>query len=288
MRIINPDVIGQDVAIPEVGLHYRVNSRVDSNSAVQGRDLLYFLPPQAVRVLSMVPAGAGDIRDASGASFSGIDDLTFRAGVFDILATALIALGSLMALVVIVRIARGSRKRTPADQRQLASGRLVGVATSELAAVRRERDGAGWTPGLADRAMAATRVAAAAAVGRPINQRTVTGAVDGGEGRLTTRGPTRGTRRVVSAPTTAADLTRIIQRLPESDDRRSTLEDLRDALAAFGGAQYGREAKLDDSKLDDALAAATRAASRVRSEHAFPRTLLRRWSAPQTPLEIRA
>lgn len=288
LRIINPDVIGQDVAIPEIGLHYRVNSRVDGNSAVQGRDLLYFLPPQAVRVLSMVPAGASDIRDASGASFSAIDDLTFRAGVFDILATALIALGSLMALVVIVRIARGTKKRTPADQRQLAPGSLVSVATRELAAVRRERDSAGWTPELMDRAMGATRVAAAAAVGRAISQRTVSGNVDIGEGRLAAGGPRRGTKRIVSAPTTASDLSRILDRLPESDDRRSTLEELRDALAAFGAAQYGRDATRDESRLDDALAAATRAASKVRSDHVFPRTLLRRWTAAQTPLESRA
>src|SRR5512139_646114 len=145
LRIINPDVIGQDVAIPEIGLHYRVNSRVDGNSAVQGRDLLYYLPPQAIRVVSMVPSGTGDIRDSSGASFSAIDDLTFRAGVFDILGAALFALGALMVLVVLVRLARGAKKRTPADQRELSTGRLLGVAVKEFAAVRRERDASGWT-----------------------------------------------------------------------------------------------------------------------------------------------
>lgn len=289
LRIINADVIGQDVALPEIGLHYRVNSRVDSsNTAVQGRDLLYYLPPQAMRIVSMVPAGASDIRDASGASFSAIDELTFRAGVFDILATALIALGSLMALVVVVRIARGARKRTPADQRELGTGRLVGVAAQELAAVEREKGSGGWTDELRDRALAATRVAAAGALGRQISQRTVSGPVDVGEGRLTTSGPRRGSRRIVSSPATARDLVRALERLPESDSRRSTLEDLRDALTALGASQYGRDAKRDDSALDDALAAARRAASRVKAEHSFPRTLLRRWGAPQAPLESRA
>jgi hypothetical protein len=92
----------------------------------------------------------------------------------------------------------------------------------------------------------------------------------------------------VSSPTTAYDVARVVGRLPDTDDRRSTLEDLRDALSAFGAAQYARDAKPDESAHDDALAAAKRAAARVRSEHAFPRTLLRRWGAPQTPLESRA
>src|SRR3954447_14879724 len=48
LRLINPDVVGQDVRIPDVALHYRVNSKVDGNAAVQGRDLLYYLPPQVI------------------------------------------------------------------------------------------------------------------------------------------------------------------------------------------------------------------------------------------------
>ena len=50
LRIINPDAAGTDVRIPDVALHYRVNSRVTGNAAVQGRDLLYYLPPQVIRV----------------------------------------------------------------------------------------------------------------------------------------------------------------------------------------------------------------------------------------------
>ncbi len=45
LRIINPDVIGTDVRIPDIAMHYRVNSKVAANAAVQGRDLLYYLPP---------------------------------------------------------------------------------------------------------------------------------------------------------------------------------------------------------------------------------------------------
>jgi hypothetical protein len=288
LRIINQDLIGKDVAIPEIGLHYRVNSTVSGTTAVQGRDLLYFLPPQAIRVTSIVPDGAIDIRDSSRATFATIDELNFRSGLFNILAIALIAFGGLVVLLVLVRLARGSRKRTPAEQRVLSTGTLVGVATRALAEVKRERESAGWTDELAERALAATRVAASAAMGRTISQRTVAGDIETGEGRLMARGPRRGTRRIVSAPSTSYDVARYIARLSPADGRRATLEELREALATFGTAQYGRDGKKDESALDDALATATRAAGRVKGEHTFPRSLLRKWSAGGAPVESQA
>lgn len=285
IRIINPDVVGTDVRIPDIGLHYRVNSKVAGNAAVQGRDLLYYLPPQVIRVASMVPDGASDIRDASGASFASIDALTFRAGLFNIVGIALIAFGALMVLLVLVRLARGARKRTPADQRELSTGTLLGVATRELAAVRQERGSAGWTDDLADRALAAIRIAAAGALGRNINQRTTDADVVVGEGHLLTRGPRRGTKRIVSAPTTAHEVARQIARLSASDSRRATLETLRDALSAFTAAQYGRDAVRNESALDEALESAAKAAASVRSQHVFPRSLLRKFAAGPAPME---
>jgi hypothetical protein len=288
LRLINPDVVGQDVALPEIGLHYRVNSRVAGNAAVEGRDLLYYLPAQAIRIQSLVPNGAADIRDATGASFAKIDELAFRAGVFNILAIALMALGGLMILAVLVRLARGSRKRTPADQRELSTGRLLGVATRALAGVKSERESSGWNDDLIERALSATRVAAAGALGRSISQRTVPADLAAGEGRLFASGPRRGTKRIVSAPTTGHDLARALARLSEADSRRPTLDALRDALSAFSAAQYGRAETRDESALDDALAAASQAAARVRAQHAFPRNLFRRWSAGAAPMESQA
>jgi hypothetical protein len=64
LRIINPDAIGKDVKIPDTVIHYKVNSRVAANTSIQGRDLTYVLPTEEVRVASMVPADAADIRDS--------------------------------------------------------------------------------------------------------------------------------------------------------------------------------------------------------------------------------
>ncbi len=287
LRIINPDVVGQDVPLPEIGLHYRVNSRVSGNSAVAGRDLLYYLPPQPIRIQSLVPNGATDIRDASGASFARIDELTFRAGVFNILAISLIALGSLMVLAVLVRLASGARRRTPAEQRTLATGSLLGVAVKTLKAVERDKAG-GWTDDLIERALAATRIAAAGALGRPISQRVVPADTPADEGRLFGRGPRRGTRRLVSAPTTANDVARALNRMKEADARRPLLDGLQGALTTFSAAQYGRGTTRDDGALDEALGVAMRAAGRLRMQHLFPLSLVRRLRPSAAPVERQA
>jgi len=288
LRLINPDVVGQDVRMPDIGLHYRVNSKVDGNASVQGRDLLYFLPPAVIRVESLVPDGATDIRDASGAAFGSIDALTFRSGLFNIIGLALMAFGGLMVLLVLIRLARGSKTRTPADQRELSTSALLGVATRELAAVRRERGSSDWNDDLLDRALAATRVASAGAMGQPISQRVTDAETSVGEGRLLARGPRRGTRRIVSASATPHDLARLVARLKPDDGRRSNLELLRDALSALTAAQYGRATTRQESALDEALAGAARAASSVRAQYMFPRSLLRKWRVGGAPLESQA
>lgn len=288
LRLINPDVVGQDVRVPDIGLHYRVNSKVDGNASVQGRDLMYYLPPAVIRIESLVPDGATDIRDATGASFGSIDALTFRAGLFNIIGLALMAFGALMVLLVLIRLARGARTRTPADQRELSASALLGVATRELAAVKRERNASGWTDDLLDRALGAARVAGAGAMGRPINQRVTDAETVGGEGRLMTRGPRRGTKRIVSASATPHDLTGLLARLKPNDGRRSDLEALRDALTALTAAQYGRPQARPESALDEALEGAARAASSVRAQYMFPRSLLRKWGVGGAPLESQA
>ncbi|MBS1818447.1 MAG: hypothetical protein JSU08_10985 [Acidobacteria bacterium] len=286
IRLINPDAVGQDVRIPDMGLHYRVNSKVAGNTSVQGRDLMYYLPPLVIRVTSLVPDGATDIRDASGASFAAIDTLNFRAGLFNIVGMALFAFAGLVVLVVLIRVARGARKWTPSEQRELSPYAVLGVATRELSAVRSDK-AAGWSDELVDRALAATRIAAAGALGRSISQRTAAGDVSIGEGQLIARGPRRGTRRIISAPVTAHDLSRALARLSPADSRRSTIEALREALQTLAAARYGREAR-NDGALDEALDAASRAASSVRGQHMFPRSLFRKWSAAAAPVESRA
>ena len=105
LRILNPDYIGRDVPLPDLLLHYRVNSRLAGNAAIEGRDQSYLLPHQAIRIVAMVPADATDIRDTTDESFGTVEGLRFRARALEITAITLMVLGALMVALLLVRIA---------------------------------------------------------------------------------------------------------------------------------------------------------------------------------------
>jgi hypothetical protein len=290
MRIINPDAIGSDVPIPIMSLHYRINSKIAENASVQGRDLTYVLPPHTVRVLSLVSADAPDIRDSSDESFSIIESLRLRAGTLEVLAVTLAALGALMIIVVLVRLAAGFRKGEVEGKRAMGSYRVLSRAARELASVQREAD-QGWSEALAGRALAAARIAAATALGRPVSQRPVAGTSEDGEGRVIARGLLNRRKAIaLSSGTTPGDVARAINRLPAtaSPSHRQMLEDLHAALTAFGKAQYGRDAAADRAALDAALASAVSATGRLKIEHIWPRPQLRKWTARPAALEHQA
>jgi hypothetical protein len=272
LRIISPDAIGKDVHIPDLTIQYRVNSRLAGNASLQGRDLVYLLPPQSIRVLSMVPADAADVRDAAGEPFAGVEALAFRARVLDIFALTLVALGSLMVLLTLVRLARGARRPRPVGDRVMRGRRLARLAADELSAVQQETERIGWDATRIERALAASRVAAAIAVGRRVSQSAADSTAEPGEGRLVAHGGRgRGRTSWVSSSVTAEDLARENVRAGSSGDptKRETLEHLQRALAAFGRVQYGQNPAIDRRELDAALADASEAARRLRAQHTW-------------------
>ena len=286
-RVINPDVIGQDVPLPNVVVHYRVNSRLPGNAAMQGRDLSYLLPPQTIRVLSLVPSDATDIRDASGASVGRVESLSARAGMFEIVAVTLVALGSLMTIVSLFTLARGARRRKTAGERLLPPWRVAYSADRELAAVARDSQG-GWTDELIERALAGMRLAAASLLGSTVSQ--VKAPADGdGSGRITSAGPglldpiIPGRRRslALSSAITAHDLRQELARLPDAAPpaRRQQLETLADAMATFTAAQYGSSRTRDGAALDAALSSATSVSRRLRTQRLWSRPPVRRTAA---------
>jgi hypothetical protein len=266
VRVINPDVIGQDVPLPNLAVHYRVNSRLPGNAAMQGRDLTYLLPAQTVRVLSLVPPDAADIRDESGASFARVESLEVRAGIMEISAITLVALGSLMAILSLVAVARGARKSKKTEERTFSEWRTLGLADAELAAVGRESERQGWNDALVARALAAMRIVAASLLGRGVTQSKTSAEPDSGGGLIVSRAPGlmgallpgRGRGTAVSSAATARDVARELEHLPLTApaSRRQQLETLAAAMTTFTAAQYGQPHELDRSALDAALAAA--------------------------------
>ena len=266
LRIITPDVIGRDVRIPDPQIHYRVNSTVAANTALQGRDHTYLMPPQSVRVLSLVPADAPDIRDSAGEGFAATEQLTFRATALRIAAITAMTLGGIVALFGIGRVVMRTRGQKTVVARGLAPAAVLRRASRALTDVQREAAGGAWTAGLVARALAAARLIAAIAARRPVHQ--VPGSADGSDGRLVAtdwrRRPT-----AISASATPEDL--------PGDGQWS---ELRSALAALTRAQYSRDGALDSSTLDEAVTQSLAAARVLGSAHAWPKAYLRRWRPP--------
>jgi hypothetical protein len=269
--------IGRDLQIPALTITYRVQSRVQPDSAaVESRERQYILPARPVRVLSLMTGGPADIREPAPPGFAEIQDRRFTASVLRIVSWVCFALGGVVAAWALARALR-QRGRHSAVAVRLASDSAVlrGVAR-ELAAVRAARQPEGWTDALAARALAALRVASNYEVDRPVAQ--VPGRdLEATTGQLRVSGGWRSGAVLLSGSATPAHLARERSRAEAAGDGRSArLGDLHDALTRFAAATYGRDhASLDGAALDEALETGGRAVAGLRREHGWVATRLR-------------
>jgi len=267
LRIISRDAIGRDVNIPALPISYRIHSRVGAAAALEGRDLEYVMPMMPIKVLSLVPADASDIRDASEASLAAVSSMRFRSSLFRVLALTFGALAVVMAVLALVPLAR--RKSVAADQPHRIPERTILIhAADDLGAVRERATAEGWNEDLVARALASARVVAAAAIGQPISHKTLgaDGAVPDGRLRVD-HGLVRKTGASVSSAVTADDVARArAGKGAFSTTRQQQLEGLQTSLAALANALYRKEPARDAASLDDAVRHAMTVAKDVAAE----------------------
>jgi hypothetical protein len=283
-RLVAENQFGRDVALPETKLSYHIQSSVGQKTALQGRDQSYILPTLSLRVLSLVPADATDIRDTPSETFNLIDQRGFRANLFTVIGGVLFAVAALLALLALVRFYARYRKPAEATTRLISDSAAIRAAGRELAAVKRQREDGGWTPDLAGRALAALRVAGAYLVGRRASLMPAANMVasdatssNGSQkaeeaGRLIVRtGWPRARRVAVSGAVTSQSVGRErLRRLGSAGFNGSALyESLEQALAALTTAQYGRNGALNDSALDEALATGSQVLKRARLDQTW-------------------
>src|SRR5919201_4732299 len=86
LRAIAENLFGKDVQLPETKISYRIQSHAGEGPAapgpravLEGRDQTYVMPPQSIRILSLVPGDASDIRDSAHETFGDVDLRSFRA-----------------------------------------------------------------------------------------------------------------------------------------------------------------------------------------------------------------
>jgi hypothetical protein len=322
MRLIAENMFGKDAALPETKLSYRVQSRVSQRTSMEGRDQTYVLPPLSLRILSLVPADATDIRDASAETFVDIDRRAFRANLLTVIGGVLFALAALVAVLTLVRLVLRARKPTAAADRLIRDAVILRGVGRELNAVQRERESGGWTSELAARALAALRIVGTYAVGKRAartladvtnhqpratsyqqpatnNQQpaasyqlpaTSNQVIGGSEpGRLVLKvGWPRRRQIAVSGAATARQLADAIGR-SSNGHRPGELESIQEALARFTVAQYGRpadgsgSAAFEDSALDESLRAGQQVLRRLRIEQMW---IMRRLGRSRKPAAV--
>jgi hypothetical protein len=303
MRLIAENLFGKDVVLPETKINYRVQSKTGQGTAIEGRDQIYVLPAQSIRVLSLVPSDASDIRDAGSETFAEIDQRAFRANLLTVTGGILFALAALLGILAVVRLIAKYRRPATAAERVMPDFAVLRGVGRELSAVRRERQGGGWTSELAARASAAMRVIASYATGRgvsklaqsdessAISRHATAGSPQSPDGQLLmyTGFPKR-KRVIVSGSATSVTVAREVARVSTNGGakRAQELESLEQALTRFTAAQYGRNGSLDDSALDESLDAGVQLLRRLKLERTWPmrRFVARRGAAPHAASTI--
>ena len=170
LRLIAETGFGEDVELSALELPYRIERRVGDGPILAGRELTYILPPESVRLLSLIPDEVDDIRDLPPAGFAAVQAGELRANLlgllsalFGIAAVGLVALGAL-------RVLRDRKGVATATEKRLSPALAARRALAELVRVRGAAAGNGWTRDAAGRALAALRIASAVALGRPVTQ----------------------------------------------------------------------------------------------------------------------
>lgn len=283
LRLIDDLQFNRDVALPLVALSYRIQTQADGAEAIQGIERTYSLPEQSVHILSLVPDGAADIRDASATTFRQTALRSSRANVLVTCGIGLIFIGGMVELFGVVRLVTVGRRRDGRGPSAalLSHSAVLRRVKRELAAVRRERQQSRWTPVLEGRALVALRILGSVATGGLVHQRRTDGS-GSDEGTLLAQRRLRASRVLLSSsitPQTLASLPALRPATAARAPHRMRLQLILSALTAFTRARYGRGAPDNESELDASLEAGERVVQNLMLERRLRleplRTMLR-------------
>ena len=268
VRLLSDGFFGQDVMIPGVTVTYNLQTA----GGTQGRDQTYMLPALPMRILSLVPRSASDIRDASGQTFASIASRRFRSSLARVLAWVSFAFAAVLTIFALVRAIGHFRSKSAVAVRKLPVPSVLGGCLDAIREVADDASRTGWSPDLARRAVAAMRIAGAVALDRPVAQDFVGPDAVEHEGQVTVRkGWIRPRRVLLSASVTSKVIAGTLgngRRLRPAS--RTRLESIAEALGVFSAASYGRNGKADASALDAAVESSKDAIRGLRTSARWP------------------
>jgi hypothetical protein len=272
VRLLSEGFFGQDVMIPSLRVTYNIQS--STGGGAEGRDLTYQMPQLPMRIASLVPKSATDIRDVSNEGFDAIASRRFRASVASVTGGILVAFAAVLLVIAAARALGRVRRRRPVTNKPLAPVTVFGAVLRGLATVKASVMRDGWSPALVRRAQGLVRLAAAITLGRAVAQTTTAGHAAERDGQLAVRqGWVRRRRAIVSAATTSITIDRALAEPGGPIGRvRASLEVLRNAMQIFNTAAYGKPGELDTIALDRALGESLDAIKQLRFRSLLPFT----------------
>lgn len=271
VRLLSEGFFGQDVNIPALRVTYNIQSAAGAGG--QGRDQTYVLPALPMRIASLVPRDAADIRDMAAIGFEALEARRFRGTSATVAGSVLIAGAAVLLLVGGVRAASRVKRRRPIAAPSVAPPLVLNTCVRTLDAIHAEAAREGWSPALARRALGAVRLASAVATGRTVAQAIVPSDTAAREGQLMVpHGLIRRRRSMVSASTSVAAIDRELTRGRVRPVSRPAIEAMREAIQAFTVAGYSRNPEVAGAALDEALARSREAARQMRRRAVWPMT----------------
>jgi hypothetical protein len=265
LRLLGEGYFGRDVDIPSINVTYTIQS---PGGETQGRDQVYVLPALPMRIISLAPLKATDIRDTPRDSFAEIEARRFRATAELIAAGIFFGFAGVLLGFAVARIVSRYRQHAPAASRSIRSRAVLAGCLRALGGVKSNVAHTGWTQELVARALAVVRIAAAVALGRPVAQTLVDINVPRQDGQMILRkGMLR--RALISAPTTEDSFATPPGKGP-GPRAQAMSEQLRESLQTLSAACYGRADHFDAPALDSALDNGMRAIQRLRSTKRWP------------------
>ena len=262
MRLLSEGFFGQDVNIPSLTVTYNLQAPGSGNT--EGRDQTYILPPLPMRVLSIVPRAASDIRDASGQTFANVESRRRRATTEVVVASIAFAFATVLAVLALVTLAGRFRVRDAKVVRPVPAPVVLNGALRALRGARTDATREGWTPASMSRAIAALRIAGSAALGRRVAQLHARNGAAERLGQIDVRtGPAWRRRRVLlSAATTPTTLLAGIEN-GHGATSRETLQPIMEALQMLSANVYGRAGEADSIALNAAVDEASAAVRKL-------------------------
>lgn len=287
LRFINEAFFNQEVTLPPLAISYRIQTRGTTpgqEAATEGMERRFAMPNQSLRITSLVPADANDIRDASPVTFADLETQSSRGRLLKTSGLILLGLAAVVGFVGLGRSVASRLKTTAPDAGLCSESAVLWSGARALAAVKRRRDEGGWSGDAITQALAATRLVAECALDRAPSQRVGDPEEPIPSGAIGVRRWWRSPRLVVaSGSATPKALTAALARKGGARGRRlGEITALQGALTSFTQAGFSDVAPLDEAALDGALADVDRIARRLAWQRTWlmQRLTLRAWRRP--------